>query len=140
MERWIKERVLDGVLNGTRRNGEAVFHLSQQTNLGYVPVDTGTLKKSGLYEHIADGYMIAYRVNYSSIIERGSPAHTENVKAHSYYSRTRKKRIKVKSFQRFMPKRSGQWFLHRALKEETKYRLIEEVKTSILKQRGFKQA
>lgn len=70
--------------------GEETFTGSQRD----VPVDTGTLKKSGNLVKLPNGFRIVYRTSYAATQEFGKPAGTrEVVKRHRVkgHNRTRTK-------------------------------------------------
>lgn len=79
----IKEKMILGV----RDLGQLIFLESQ----ALVPVDKGTLKKSGTIRNISSGIQITYRAPYAAVIEFGSQDHRERVKKH--YVRPYKYRV-----------------------------------------------
>ncbi len=124
----VYQKVVRGIIRGIQVNGEEVFHISQQTNRGFCPVITGFLKRSGIEEKTDDGYMLAYRAPYASIVEHGAPAHEETVEAHTRTIRRGRggKRLKTARVQqvprhtRSVRERKGQFFILRARKEARK--------------------
>ena len=71
MNKRLSDRVRKAVMDGIYRNAERIFDISQQTDQGYVPVDRGTLKKSGIVFPIQNGARLQYRTNYSWDVEGG---------------------------------------------------------------------
>jgi len=68
-------KISEAIILGVQRNGERVFHTSQQD----VPVDTGNLKMSGRKINNTEGYEITYDAkdkkgfSYADIVEEGIP-------------------------------------------------------------------
>jgi len=73
MNKRLKQKISKAVIEGIRKNADRIFDLSQDTTAGYVPVDIGTLKLSGISEDIKGGKKIAYRTNYAAQVEFGIP-------------------------------------------------------------------
>jgi hypothetical protein len=75
-----EHRLKDTMVRGLQDFGQAVFALSQQS--GYVPVDKGTLKKSGVFRLLPNGFEIAYRTPYAAPVHFGVAEHDERVRQH----------------------------------------------------------
>ena len=140
----VKSQIRQAVLLGIRRNADRIFSRSQQTQEGYVPVDRGTLKKSGVVLNIPHGARIAYRVSYARDVEFGveedrpikgdQTIHVRQyrrkdgsvVRAHDVTYHDKKLigfkpgKVGEKIFRvvSAVKKRPGQWFLLRATKKE----------------------
>ena len=83
-------QLLEDLVRGMRDAGEETFKISQQE--GYVPVDKGTLKKSGGTEMIPNGIVVFYRTSYAAKQEFGLPAGTtEDVPVHAVKAHRRKR-------------------------------------------------
>lgn len=76
----LENRLVRAMTRGLQDFGEAVFLLSQQP--GYVPVDKGTLKKSGVLRLLPNGFEIVYRTPYAAPVHFGVPEHDETVRRH----------------------------------------------------------
>lgn len=74
--------------------GDQIFYRSQRK----VPVDTGTLKKSGYIEYLDDGVRIGYRAPYALFVERGFQGQYIFVRGH-----------RVKAHERRTAKASPRW-------------------------------
>ena len=70
----IKKLVYKALIEGVRRNGERIFNTSQNTEGCFVPVNTGTLKKSGYTKNLPNGIEIGYTAPYAARVEAGGPA------------------------------------------------------------------
>lgn len=81
-------KIKDAIVAGIRDCGEAIFMDSQQ----HVPVDKGTLKKSGTIRKITNGIKITYRAKHAAPIEFGYGKHNEIVKRHAVRAHFRKYR------------------------------------------------
>jgi len=101
MDKRLEEKVRKAILKGIQATGDDIFDLSQQTDKCYVPVDTGTLKKSGDNIYLKNGTRIVYIAPYSAVVEYGkeaSPVKGEykmNVRKHKRKSYLRKDGTKV---------------------------------------------
>lgn len=99
-DRLISE-IKKAIIGGIQRNGERIFHRSQQTQECFVPVDRGTLKRSGYTNKLVNGVEIGYTAPYASRVEAGGPATpykgTQVVKVRGYTRRayTRKDGVYV---------------------------------------------
>jgi len=123
----IREKIKQDLILGLRRNADRIFNISQQTKKGFVPVDTGNLKRSGSVDYYSDGAVITYRASYAAVVEHGAEAHEEFVKGFAYTKRHAKRKGKkrkpgttkvvVKAHIRRMPKREGVYYLARAVQE-----------------------
>ena len=83
-------KLFDDLVRGMQDAGDEVFKISQQD--GYVPVDKGTLKKSGGTEKTSTGIIVFYRTSYAAKQEFGLPAGaTEDIPAHPVKSHKRKR-------------------------------------------------
>jgi len=91
----IQERVRDG------------YERSQQA----VPVITGNLKRSGKETDIDNGAKIEYKMEYASIVERGAPAHYEQLGGFF-----RKNGAFVKAHTRHMPEKKPKNYIKNSLK------------------------
>lgn len=60
------------IVKGIQATGDDIFDLSQSTEKCYVPVDTGTLKKSGDNLYQPDGTKIVYIAPYAAVVEVGT--------------------------------------------------------------------
>lgn len=66
--------------------GDDIFYRSQRK----VPVDTGTLKKSGYIEYLDDGVRIGYRAPYALFVEKGFQGQYIFVRSHRVSAHTRR--------------------------------------------------
>ncbi len=83
-------QLFEDLVRGMQDAGEETFKISQQD--GYVPVDKGTLKKSGGTEKTSTGIIVFYRTSYAAKQEFGLPAGaTEDVPAHPVKAHKRKR-------------------------------------------------
>lgn len=80
------KQITDAIVAGIRDCGDAIFLLSQQM----VPVDKGTLKKSGRTRRIYNGHQIAYRARYAAAVEFGVKRHREVARRHHVRAHYRK--------------------------------------------------
>lgn len=71
MDNRIRKEIMSAIISGVQRNGERIFNISQQTSSGYVPVDNGTLKRSGVSIYTPKGIIIKYTAPYSLVVETG---------------------------------------------------------------------
>ena len=96
-----RTQIKKAVRDGLRSTGESIFSLSQQTDLCYVPVDKGTLKKSGYVKNLSGGLEIGYLAPYASDVEFGNPfrpflgTQRITIKAHNRRGYKRKDGISV---------------------------------------------
>ena len=67
------DRLHKAIVEGVRRTAEAIFSLSQRTDLGYVPRVTGFLARSGYVKNIENGAEIGYLTPYAQDVEEGFP-------------------------------------------------------------------
>lgn len=135
----LERDLTQGLMNGLRRFVDQVFFLSQV----YVPVDRGTLKKSGTVRPVQGGFEIAYRTPYAAPVEFGYPEHWQHVRRHRVRQhRRRLGRYKRYSdvrqhqrgpFLRLMSERKGRFFLTQAF-EETRPQMMRFVA------QGFREA
>ncbi len=94
-------KLFDELVRGMQDAGEETFKISQQD--GYVPVDKGTLKKSGGTEKTATGIIIFYRTSYAAKQEFGLPAGaTEDVPVHLVKAHKRKRATIVRNGRRLV--------------------------------------
>ena len=82
----LENKSVRAALKGLQDFGEAVFTLSQRG----VPVDKGTLKKSGVLRLLPNGFEIAYRTPYAAPVHFGVPEHDERVQRHFVHPYQRK--------------------------------------------------
>ena len=81
------QKFIDNLVTGLHGFGDQVFTESQRN----VPVDEGTLKKSGVIVKSSTGFKILYRTSYAWRQEKGvEPGTTETVKKHMVKAHTRK--------------------------------------------------
>jgi len=81
------EEFIRAVVKGMHQIGDQIFTESQIE----VPVDEGTLKKSGVPEYLENGFRITYRTSYAAKQEFGlPPGHTESVRGYRVRRYTRK--------------------------------------------------
>lgn len=73
-KRSLHELVLKAIILGIQRNGDRVFSTSQNTDACFVPVDKGTLKRSGFVEKLPRGIRIGYTAPYAARVHSGGPA------------------------------------------------------------------
>lgn len=116
------ERFVEQLVQGLHLAGENIFAKSQET--GFVPVDEGTLKKSGVLVRLANGFVILYRTSYAAVQEFGIvPGTTQMVKKHDVKQHSRKqggKRVIVSEHERgpftrtFEDGMEGKFYLSRA--------------------------
>jgi len=69
-----RRQVRQAIIRGIKRTGEAIFDMSQQTDLCFVPVDKGFLKKSGYTKPLPNGIEMGYTTPYAARVEYGGPA------------------------------------------------------------------
>jgi hypothetical protein len=93
----LRQDVLEALIKGVRRNGERIFDISQNTEDGYVPVDRGTLKKSGYTFLKPNGIEIGYTAPYARDVEFGRQAKP--------FSGVQK--VRIKRHTRKLPKGAG---------------------------------
>lgn len=95
----LKRQIRSALIKAVRRTGEDIFHLSQQTELCYVPRRTGFLAMSGYTKSLERGIEIGYTADYSAKVEFGSPGgqpieggkdFTISIKAHTVRQHNRK--------------------------------------------------
>jgi hypothetical protein len=90
----LKERLIRAMVRGLQDFGDVVFTDSQRD----VPVDRGTLKKSGVFRRLPDGFEIAYRAPYAAPVHFGVKAHDEQVRRH--YVRLHRRKIYMRTVMR----------------------------------------
>lgn len=74
------EKFIEQLVQALHDVGDEIFAISQEN----VPVDTGTLKKSGTVEKLNNGVRITYRTTYAATQEFGiEPGTTQRVKKHT---------------------------------------------------------
>lgn len=92
MVRWkvkATARFTGGFVAALQAIGEGIFTDSQRK----VPVDTGTLKKSGVFEKLDNGFRILYRTSYAAKQEFGiEPGTEEEIPAHIVPAHKRRKK------------------------------------------------
>lgn len=107
MESMNKTKIKEVLLKAIQERVKDGFDRSQAV----VPVVTGNLKRSGKEEDIENGAKLEYKIEYSSFVERGMPAHYEHVD--SFF---RKDGVFVKGFTRYMKERKPRNFIRNSLK------------------------
>ena len=83
----LRTRLCRAAVRGLHDFGDHVFAVSQVN----VPVDRGTLKKSGRIRYLKSGVEISYGTPYAVPVHEGVPEHDEEVQRH--YVRPHKRRI-----------------------------------------------
>jgi hypothetical protein len=86
-----EDSLTQAMVRGLQDAGEAMFVIADRD----VPVDKGTLKKSGTFRRLPDGFEIAYRTPYAAAVHFGVSAHTEQVRRH--WVRAHRMRIRPQS-------------------------------------------
>ena len=124
----LETRLISAMEAGLGRAVEEIFAFSQRD----VPVDKGTLKKSGGIRKIPNGWEIFYRTPYAPTVEFGFDAHEQRVRRHYVMDHQRRrfrgKRLRPRRyisvrahyrgpFTRHMPARAGQYFLAGAVEQ-----------------------
>lgn len=85
------------IIRGLQRNGDRIFHTSQQTQSCYVPVAKGILKNSGYKKDLPTGVEIGYTAPYAARVHYGGPfipytgVQTVNIRQHRRRGYTDKK-------------------------------------------------
>lgn len=107
MNNTFKTNTREALIKAIQEKVKDAFDRSQ----GVVPVETGKLKKSGKESELPNGARIFYGMEYASFVERGVPAHYEQVE--SYY---RKSGVFVKAFSRSMPAQPPKEYIKKSIK------------------------
>lgn len=130
--------------SGLRKAVDEIFAISQRD----VPVDKGTLKKSGGIRRIKGGWEIYYRTPYAAPVEFGFEAHQQWVRRHYVMEHERRRfrgrklrprrYISVRAhyrgpFTRHMPARAGRFFLANAV-AEVRPRITRYVAQSLMRE------
>lgn len=84
----LEDRLIAAMVRAIHDWGDLVFTTSQRD----VPVDKGTLKKSGILRKLPNGIEIVYRTPYAWPVHEGVPEHDERVRQHFVRSHLRRKR------------------------------------------------
>ncbi len=140
----LEDRLVRAMEAGLGKAAEEIFTYSQRI----VPVDKGTLKKSGGIRKIKGGWEIFYRTPYAAVVEYGFDAHEQWVTRH-YVSQHERRRFRGRKlrprryisvrahwrgpFPRHMPARAGQYYLRDSV-DQVRPRIVRYVAQELMRE------